>query len=96
VSQSIAASRCIDLKTKNFHWHMRGAHFRDHHLLLDEQAEELFKATDAIAERTRKIGESAIRSIGDIARHQPLHDSDTNDAPAITMLQMYSQTLNRS
>ncbi len=56
------------LKTKNFHWHMRGAHFRDYHLLLDEQAEELFKATDAIAERARKIGESTLRSIGDIAR----------------------------
>ncbi len=53
------------LKTKNFHWHMSGAHFRDYHLLLDEQAEELFEATDTIAERARKIGETTLRSIGD-------------------------------
>lgn len=75
------------LKTKTFHWHMRGAHFRDYHLLLDEQADELFDATDAVAERARKIGETTLRSIGDIARYQRLTDSDTNDAPAIAMLQ---------
>lgn len=76
------------LKTKNFHWHMRGAHFRDYHLLLDEQAEELFNATDAIAERARKIGESTIHSIGDIARYQRLNDAESNDAPAIAMLRV--------
>ena len=75
------------LKTKNFHWHMRGTHFRDYHLLLDEQAEELFDATDAIAERARKIGEFTLHSIGDIARHRRLNDAESSDAPAITMLQ---------
>jgi starvation-inducible DNA-binding protein len=75
------------LKTKNFHWHMRGVHFRDYHLLLDEQASELFDATDAVAERARKIGETTIRSIADITRFQRLSDSDINNAPAIAMLQ---------
>lgn len=75
------------LKTKNFHWHVRGAHFREYHLLLDEQADELFNATDAVAERARKIGQTTLRSIGDIARYQRLKDSDTTDAPAATMLQ---------
>jgi starvation-inducible DNA-binding protein len=74
------------LKTKNFHWHMRGAHFRDYHLLLDEQAEELHNATDAIAERARKIGETTLRSIGDIARHQRLNDADASEIDGISML----------
>jgi starvation-inducible DNA-binding protein len=64
------------VKTKNFHWHMTGREFRDYHLLLDEQAEQLFGITDEIAERARKIGGDALRSIGDIARHQRLKDSD--------------------
>ncbi|HMI52361.1 MAG TPA: DNA starvation/stationary phase protection protein [Candidatus Saccharimonadales bacterium] len=64
------------VKTKGFHWHMSGVHFRDYHLLLDEQAEQIFAMTDAIAERARKIGGSTLRSIGDIARHQRLEDSD--------------------
>src|SRR5215469_16920344 len=64
------------LKTKNFHWHMHGSHFRDYHLLLDEQGEEIFAMTDAIAERGRKIGAHALRSIGEIARHQRLSDND--------------------
>jgi starvation-inducible DNA-binding protein len=64
------------VKTKNFHWHMTGPHFRDYHLLLDEQAEQIFAMTDDIAERARKIGGTTIRSIGDIARRQRLHDND--------------------
>ncbi|HEX7159074.1 MAG TPA: DNA starvation/stationary phase protection protein [Edaphobacter sp.] len=64
------------LKTKNFHWHMTGPHFRDYHLLLDEQSEQIFAMTDDIAERARKIGASTLRSIGDIARHQRLKDND--------------------
>src|SRR6266700_135373 len=64
------------VKTKNFHWHMSGAHFRDYHLLLDEQAEQIFAMTDDIAERARKIGGTTIRSIGDIAEHQRLKDND--------------------
>lgn len=74
------------LKTKNFHWHMTGPHFREYHLLLDEQATELFDATDAIAERARKIGEITLRSIGDVSRYQRLSDSNTTDASASTML----------
>ncbi|MCW2338288.1 starvation-inducible DNA-binding protein [Sphingobium sp. B2D3A] len=64
------------VKTKNFHWHMSGAHFRDYHLLLDEQSSQIFAMTDPIAERSRKIGGSAITSIGDIARLQRLTDND--------------------
>jgi starvation-inducible DNA-binding protein len=63
------------VKTKNFHWHMSGHHFRDYHLLLDEQSEQIFAMTDAIAERARKIGGTTIRSIGDITRHQRLKDN---------------------
>ncbi len=65
------------LKTKNFHWHMSGPSFRDYHLLLDEHASELMAMTDPIAERARKIGGTAIRSIGDIARHQCLKDNNS-------------------
>ena len=64
------------LKTKNFHWHMSGPHFRDYHLLLDEQADQLFAMTDPIAERIRKIGGTTIRSIGHIARIQRVLDND--------------------
>jgi len=64
------------LKTKNFHWHMSGPHFRDYHLLLDDQGDQLFAMTDPIAERSRKIGGDALRSIGEIARLQRLKDND--------------------
>src|SRR5229473_7698180 len=64
------------VKTKSFHWHMSGRHFRDYHLLLDEQAGQLFAMTDDIAERARKIGGTTLRSIGDIARHQRLKDNN--------------------
>jgi starvation-inducible DNA-binding protein len=64
------------LKTKNFHWHMTGRHFRDYHLLLDEHGEQLFNMTDDIAERARKIGGTTLRSIGDIARSKRLRDND--------------------
>jgi len=64
------------LKTKNFHWHMSGPHFRDYHLLLDEHADQIFAMTDPIAERARKIGGTTLHSIGDIARHQRLADND--------------------
>jgi starvation-inducible DNA-binding protein len=64
------------LKTKNFHWHMSGPHFRDYHLLLDEQADQLFAMTDAIAERVRKIGGSTLTSIGHISRLQRVRDND--------------------
>src|SRR6476620_5519491 len=64
------------LKTKNFHWHMSGQHFRDYHLLLDEQATQIFAITDDIAERVRKVGGTTIRSIGHIARLQRISDND--------------------
>ena len=64
------------LKTKNFHWHLSGPHFRDYHLLMDEHAEQLFEMTDAIAERVRKLGARTITSIGNIARLQRVQDND--------------------
>ena len=64
------------LKTKNFHWHMSGPHFRDYHLLLDEQADQLYAMTDPIAERVRKVGGTTLRSIGHIARNQRVLDND--------------------
>lgn len=74
------------LKTKNFHWHMSGPHFRDYHLLLDEQATQIFAISDDIAERVRKIGSTTIRSIGHIARLQRLNDNDQEFVPARDML----------
>jgi starvation-inducible DNA-binding protein len=66
------------LKTKNFHWHMSGPHFRDYHLLLDEQADQLFAMTDPIAERIRKVGGTTLRSIGHIARTQRVLDNNAD------------------
>lgn len=74
------------LKTKNFHWHMSGPYFRDYHLLLDEQGEQIFKITDDIAERVRKIGGETIRSIGHIARLQRITDNDQEFVSAHDML----------
>jgi starvation-inducible DNA-binding protein len=68
----------IYLKTKNFHWHMSGPHFRDYHLLLDEQGDQIFAMTDPIAERIRKLGGVTIKSIGDIARRQRVLDNDSD------------------
>lgn len=74
------------LKTKNFHWHMSGPHFRDYHLLLDEQAAQIFALTDPIAERIRKIGGSTIKSIGHIARIQRVLDNDAHYVQPLDML----------
>src|ERR1700686_2778825 len=74
------------LKTKNFHWHVSGPHFRDYHLLMDEQGSQLFKITDDIAERVRKIGGTTIRSIGHVARLQRLSDNDADHVDAHGML----------
>jgi starvation-inducible DNA-binding protein len=74
------------LKTKNFHWHVSGPHFRDYHLLLDEQAEQIFATTDAIAERVRKIGGTTLRSVGHIARLQRVDDNDADYVSARDML----------
>jgi starvation-inducible DNA-binding protein len=74
------------LKTKNFHWHMSGSHFRDYHLMLDEQADQIFAMTDPIAERARKLGGTTLRSIGHISRVQRLLDNDADFAQPGTML----------
>lgn len=74
------------LKIKNFHWHMSGPHFRDYHLLLDEQGEQIFATTDAIAERVRKIGGTTLRSIGQIARLQRVLDNDADFVAPMDML----------
>ena len=74
------------LKTKNFHWHMSGPHFRDYHLLLDEQADQLYAMTDPIAERIRKTGGSTLRSIGHIARIQRIKDNDAEYVDPLDML----------
>src|SRR5437667_7593780 len=66
------------LKTKNFHWHMSGSHFRDYHLLLDEHGDQLYAMTDPIAERVRKLGELTIKSIGQISRIQRVVDNDAD------------------
>ncbi|MEO8375325.1 MAG: DNA starvation/stationary phase protection protein [Sphingomonas bacterium] len=82
----LADSFALYIKTKNFHWHVSGPHFRDYHLMLDEQAAEIFAVTDDIAERVRKTGNTTLRSIGDIARHQSIRDNDSDFVAAADML----------
>jgi starvation-inducible DNA-binding protein len=82
----LADAYALYLKTKNFHWHVNGPNFRDYHLLLDEQAAQIFAATDDMAERVRKIGGVTLRSIGDISRHQSLKDNDKDFVAPVDML----------
>ena len=84
----LADTFALYLKTKNFHWHMSGPHFRDYHLLLDEHGDQIFAMTDVLAERARKVGGNTLRSIGDIARHQRLAD---NDAEYVTPEDMLAE-----
>jgi starvation-inducible DNA-binding protein len=84
----LADTFALYLKTKNFHWHVSGPHFRDYHLLLDEQADQIFATTDPIAERVRKIGGQTLHSVGQIARLQRLTD---NDADFVTPLDMLAE-----
>jgi starvation-inducible DNA-binding protein len=84
----LADAFSLFLKTKNFHWHMSGPHFRDYHLLLDDHADQIFAMTDDIAERVRKIGGTTIRSIGHIARLQRIPD---NDGDFVTPADMLSE-----
>src|SRR6516162_915750 len=84
--QLLADVFALYVKTKNFHWHMTGRHFRDYHLLLDEHGEQIFAMTDDIAERARKIGGTTLHSIGDIARHQRLKDNDNQKLSPMDML----------
>jgi starvation-inducible DNA-binding protein len=74
----LADTFALYLKTKNFHWHMSGPHFRDYHLLLDEQADQIFAMTDVLAERVRKLGGRTIRSIGEVSRQQRIADNDAD------------------
>lgn len=74
------------LKTKNFHWHMSGPHFRDYHLMLDDQGEQIFSMTDAIAERARKIGGTTVRSIGQISRLQRIADNNAEYVGPLDMI----------
>jgi len=87
----LADSFALYLKTKNFHWHISGPHFRDYHLLLDEQGEQIFATTDPLAERVRKIGGTTLRSIGEIAKLQRIED---NDEKFVTPLDMLRELMN--
>jgi starvation-inducible DNA-binding protein len=82
----VADMFALYLKTKNFHWHVSGPHFRDYHLLLDEQADQIFATTDAIAERVRKLGGATLRSVGHIGRLQRIEDNDADYVSARDML----------
>lgn len=86
LNQVLADSFALYLKTKNFHWHVSGPHFRDYHLLLDEQAAQILASTDLIAERVRKQGGRTLTSIGDIARRQRIADNDAEAVAANAML----------
>ena len=82
----LADSFALYFKTKNFHWHVSGPHFRDYHLLFDDQATQIFETTDLIAERIRKTGNVTLRSIGDVSRHQTLVDNNADFVSAPAML----------
>ncbi len=86
INALLADTFALYLKTKNFHWHMSGPHFRDYHLLLDEQSEQIFAMTDVLAERVRKIGGTTLRSIGDIAKRQRIADNDSDYVDPLDML----------
>lgn len=90
----LADAFTLYLKTKNFHWHMAGRHFRDYHLLLDEHADQVLAMTDQIGERARKIGGSTLRSISDISRHQRLKDNNDEEvAPKEMLLELHADNL---
>jgi starvation-inducible DNA-binding protein len=86
LNSALADCYALYLKTKTFHWHVSGPHFRDYHLMLDEQATQIIGVTDAVAERVRKTGNTTLRSIGDIARRQTIRDNDAEFVSATDML----------
>jgi starvation-inducible DNA-binding protein len=86
LNQVLADSFALYIKTKNFHWHVSGPHFRDYHLLMDEQATQVLASTDLIAERVRKIGGTTIRSIGHIGKIATIKDNDKDEVSAADML----------
>jgi starvation-inducible DNA-binding protein len=91
INATLADTFALYLKTKNFHWHVSGPHFRDYHLLLDEQGEQIFAMTDDLAERVRKIGGTTLHSIGEIAKLQRIKD---NDADFVAPLDMLRELMN--
>ena len=86
LNSALADCFALFFKTKNFHWHVSGPHFRDYHLLMDDQAAQIYGITDAIAERVRKTGNVTLRSIGDIGRRQTIQDNDQDFVSAADML----------
>jgi starvation-inducible DNA-binding protein len=82
----LADAFALYVKTKNFHWHMSGRHFRDYHLLMDEHGDQIFAMTDDIAERARKLGGTTLHSISDIAKHQRLKDNNEDHVPPAKMI----------
>jgi starvation-inducible DNA-binding protein len=90
VNPLVADAFALYLKTKNFHWHLSGPHFRDYHLMLDEQADQIFASTDPLAERVRKLGQPTLRSIGHIGK---LSRIDDNDADFVSPLDMLSELM---
>src|ERR1700710_2790448 len=78
LNQVLADAFVLYMKTKNFHWHMSGPHFRDYHLMLDEQSDQIFATTDPLAERVRKLGAKTLRSIGHVGKLQKLTDNDAD------------------
>src|SRR5438105_14745640 len=87
----LADAFALYLKTKNFHWHISGRHFRDYHLLLDEQSDQIFATTDQLAERVRKIGGTTLKSIGQVAKLQTIKDNDEDYVPPREMLRELMQ-----
>src|SRR5256714_7730688 len=87
----LADAFALYLKTKNFHWHISGRHFRDYHLLLDEQSDQVFATTDQLAERVRKIGGTTLKSIGQIAKLQTIKDNNEDYVPPREMLRELMQ-----
>lgn len=87
----LADAFALYLKTKNFHWHISGRHFRDYHLLLDEQSDQIFATTDQLAERVRKIGGTTLRSIGQVAKLQTIKDNNEDYVPPRDMLRELMQ-----
>lgn len=86
VNKLVADAFALYLKTKNFHWHMTGPHFRDYHLMLDEQSDQIFATTDPLAERVRKLGKRTLHSIGQIHALSRIKDNDADFIPPVEML----------
>lgn len=86
LNRLLADSFALYLKTKNFHWHVSGRHFHDYHLMLDEQSDAIFKTTDELAERVRKLGGTTLKSIGQISKLQSIKDNDEDYVPPREML----------